>query len=99
LYRFKTFDSRECADDLRALEARVNAWMDEERPRIRIMCQTPIDAHILVSFVFEVVVEVVEQPAKAITAIPDLLQDTLETPPFDQNEPPPVHGKCHTREE
>jgi hypothetical protein len=93
VYRFKTFDSRDSADDLRSLEARVNAWMELDRPRIRLMCQTPIGSHVVLSFVFEVVAEVEDQPAQSVTAIPDVFQETMEDTPLDPNEPLPLDGK------
>jgi hypothetical protein len=92
VYRFKLFDSRDSADNLHSLEARVNAWMERERPRIRLMCQTPIGSHILLSFVFEVVAEIADQPAQAVTAVPDVFQETMEDTPLDPNEPPPLDG-------
>jgi hypothetical protein len=95
LYRFKTFDSRDSADDLHSLEARVNAWMDRDRPRIRLMCQTPIGNHVVLSFVFEVVTEIEDQPAQSITAVPDVFQETMDDTPLDPNEPPPLDGKSH----
>jgi len=36
-----------------ALEAMVNAWMEQEHPRIRHMCQSIRGEHILLSFVYE----------------------------------------------
>lgn len=53
MYRFKCFDSAVCGDSASALEAIVNAWMEEERPRIRYMAQTMRGEHILLSFVYE----------------------------------------------
>ena len=53
MYRFKGFDSAQCGDSMTALEAMVNAWMEEERPRIRHVCQTMRSEHILLSFVYE----------------------------------------------
>jgi hypothetical protein len=53
VYRFKAFDSAQCGDVLSTLEAIVNAWMEEERPRIRHMCQSMRGEHILLSFVYE----------------------------------------------
>lgn len=53
MYRFKGFDSAVCGDDMAALEAIVNAWMEGERPRIRHVCQTMRGQHILLSFVYE----------------------------------------------
>lgn len=53
MYRFKGFDSTECGDNLSALEAVVNAWMESEHPRIRHVCQSIRGEHILLSFVYE----------------------------------------------
>ena len=53
MYKFKGFDSAECGDSMFALEAMVNAWMEGEHPRVRHMCQTMRDNHILLSFVYE----------------------------------------------
>lgn len=53
LYRFKGFDSAECGDSMSALEAVVNAWMEEEHPRIRLVSQSMRGEHILLSFVYE----------------------------------------------
>ncbi len=88
MYRFKTFNSRDCDDDIQSLEASVNAWIETERPRIRLMSQTPFGTHILLSFVFEVISEIDDQPAITITAVPEAYHDTLEDTPFDPNEPP-----------
>ena len=53
MYKFKGFDSTQCGDDMSALEAVVNTWMEQEHPRIRHMCQTMRGEHILLSFVYE----------------------------------------------
>jgi hypothetical protein len=53
VYRFKGFDSAQCGDNMAALEAMVNAWMEEEYPRIRHMCQSMRGDHILLTFVYE----------------------------------------------
>jgi hypothetical protein len=53
VYRFKGFDSAQCGDNMSALEAIVNAWMEAEHPRIRHVCQTLRGNHILLSFVYE----------------------------------------------
>ncbi|HTI15549.1 MAG TPA: hypothetical protein VL461_13455 [Dictyobacter sp.] len=53
MYKFKGFDSTLCGDSMTALEAIINAWMDEERPRIRQMCQSIRGEHIILSFVYE----------------------------------------------
>jgi len=53
VYKFKGFDSTQCGDSMSTLEAVVNAWMEEEQPRVRHMCQTMRGEHILLSFVYE----------------------------------------------
>lgn len=53
VYKFKGFDSAQCEDSMSALETVVNAWMEEEHPRIRQMCQSVRGEHILLSFVYE----------------------------------------------
>ena len=88
MYRFKTFNSRDCNGDIQSLEASVNAWIEADRPRIRLMSQTPLGNYILLSFVVEIISEIDDQPAMTITAIPEMYQDTLEDTPFDPNEPP-----------
>lgn len=88
MYRFKTFHSGDCNGDIQSLEATVNAWMEATHPRIRLMCQTPIGNQILLSFVFEVVSVDEDQPAKAITAVPEVFQETLEDSTLDPDEPP-----------
>lgn len=95
MYRFKTFDSRDGVGDIAALEARVNTWIEHEHPRIRLMCQTPIANHILLSFVFEVATDIDDQIAKAATAVPDVFQETLEETELDPSEPPPINGEIN----
>ncbi len=92
MYRFKTFHSGDCNGDLQSLEAKVNAWIEADRPRIRLMCQTPIGNQILLSFVFEVISEVDDQPALSITAVPEVYQDMPEDTPLGPNEPPSISG-------
>jgi len=53
VYRYKGFDSAQCGDSIAALEGMINAWMEEERPRIRHVCQTMRGEHVLLSFVYE----------------------------------------------
>jgi hypothetical protein len=53
VYRFKGFDSEQCGDNMSALEAVVNAWMESDHPRIRHVCQSIRGEHILLSFVYE----------------------------------------------
>lgn len=88
MYQFKTFHSGDCNGDFQLLESRVNAWIAADHPRIRLMSQTPIANQILLSFVFEIISEVDDQPAISITAVPEIFQDTLEDTPLDPNEPP-----------
>ena len=92
MYRFKTFHSGDCNGDFQVLESRVNTWIEADHPRIRLMSQTVIDNQILLSFVFEIISEVDDQPAISITAVPEVFQDTLEDTPLDPNEPPPMNG-------
>ncbi len=90
MYQFKTFHSGDCNGDFQLLESRVNAWIAEEHPRIRLMSQTPIANQILLSFVFEVISEVDDQPAISITAVPEVFKDKVEDTTLDPNEPPAI---------
>ena len=63
MYRYKGFDSTQCEDDMSALEAIINAWMEIEHPRIRHVCQSMRGEHILLSFVYEVTREVEQSVA------------------------------------
>ena len=92
MYRFKAFDSRDGVGDIAALEAQVNAWIEHERPRIRLMSQTPVGNHILLSFVFEVATDIDDQLAKAATEVPEIFQENLEDAELDPSEPPPISG-------
>ncbi|HEY7348177.1 MAG TPA: hypothetical protein VH599_07625 [Ktedonobacterales bacterium] len=92
MYRFKTFHSGDCNGDFQLLEATINAWIETDHPRIRLMSQTPIGNQILFSFVFEIISEVDDQPAIAIAAVPEIFQDRLEDTPLDPNDPPPISG-------
>ncbi len=98
MYRFKLFHSGDCNGDIQLLEATINTWIEAERPRIRLMCQTPIGNEVLISFVFEVISEVDDQPAISITAVPEVFQDTLDDTPLDPNEPPPISSNLDTIE-
>lgn len=100
VYRFKGFDSAICGDSMAALEAIVNVWMDEERPRIRQMCQSMRGEHIVLSFVYESTQEL-EQRISAQTqtgitgGFPRLFHDDFvedrPTSPRIPATPPPVH--------
>ncbi|MBE3566036.1 MAG: hypothetical protein IMW90_09940 [Thermogemmatispora sp.] len=68
MYRYKGFDSAQCGDSISALEAAINAWMEAERPRIRHVCQSVLNNHILLSFVYEEMSELEQRlPAQAQT--------------------------------
>ncbi|HLX56014.1 MAG TPA: hypothetical protein VKR83_03235 [Ktedonobacteraceae bacterium] len=77
MYRFKGFDSAQCGDSMSALEAMVNAWMESEHPRIRHVCQSLRENHILLSFVYEDTRELEQRVAAqtAMTAIPRFFED------------------------
>ncbi len=103
VYRFKTFDSTVCGDDMALLETIVNAWMDEDRPRIRHMCQTvrgERGEHVLLSFVYEdshtLEQRVSVQTQTGITGgfpriFDDEIVDERPTTPRIPATPPPMH--------
>ena len=100
MYRFKAFDSAQCGDVMSTLEAMVNVWMEEERPRIRHMCQSVRGEHILLSFVYENAYEleqrVSSQAQKGNTGAFSRIfeNDSIEDPPTSPRipaTPPPVH--------
>jgi hypothetical protein len=80
-----------------ALEAMVNAWMEAEHPRIRHVCQSVRDDHILLSFVYEEMRELEERlPATQTTgAFPRFYdEDFIEerpTSPRIPATPPAMH--------
>jgi len=78
VYRFKGFDSTECGDNLSALEAVVNAWMESEHPRIRHVCQSIRGEHILLSFVYEEAHEIeqrISAQSQVTSALPRFYDD------------------------
>ena len=97
MYRFKCFDSAVCGDSASALEAVVNAWMDEDRPRIRDMCQTMRGEHILLSFVYEESRELEQRVAAQVQTKPlshffdDELMDDRPSSARIPIVPPPMH--------
>ncbi len=100
VYKFKGFDSAVCGDDMATLEAVVNAWMEEEHPRIRHMCQNIRDQHILLSFVYEDAHELEQRVAiqtqTGVTgAFPRIFDDEMSeempTSPRIPATPPPMH--------
>jgi hypothetical protein len=83
-----------------ALEVLVNAWMEEERPRIRHVCQTMRGEHILLSFVYEDTREleqrVASQTQTSVTGgfprfFDDDFADERPTTPRIPATPPPMH--------
>jgi hypothetical protein len=100
VYRFKGFDGAQCGDNMAALEAMVNAWMEEEHPRIRHMSQSVRADHILLCFVYEDTHElehrVSAQTQTGITGgFPKIFEeDYMEerpTSPRIPATPPPMH--------
>lgn len=100
MYRFKGFDSVVCGDSMSALEVLVNAWMEEERPRIRHVCQTMRGEHILLSFVYEDTREleqrIASQTQTGVTGgfprfFDDDFADERPTTPRIPATPPPMH--------
>lgn len=98
MYKFKGFDSAQCGDSMPALEAMVNAWMDEERPRIRHVCQNLRGTHILLSFVYEETREL-EQRVGLVTQTTGAMPRLFESDFVDERPtgaripatPPPSH--------
>jgi len=101
VYKFKGFDSIDCGDSMPALEAMVNAWMEAEQPRVRHMCQTMRDTHILLSFVYEdtreLEIRVATQAQTGVTgSFPRFFDDEVvgedrPTNPRIPATPPPMH--------
>ena len=97
MYRYKGFDSMQCEDDMSALEAIINAWMEIEHPRIRHVCQSMRGEHILLSFVYEVTREVEQRVATQSQS--SLVSRYFEDDYVDERPtgsripiaPPPVH--------
>ena len=97
MYRYKGFDSAQCGDSMSALEAMVNAWMEEERPRIRHVCQSMRGEHVLLSFVYEVTRELEHRASARVEsgALPRFFDDDFvdERPTGARipATPPPMH--------
>ena len=97
VYRFKGFDSAQCGDSISALETIVNAWMEEDHPRIRHMCQSIRGEHILLSFVYEETRELEQRVATQTQAValPRYFDDEyIEERPTSSRipaTPPPMH--------
>jgi len=100
VYRFKGFDSAQCGDNMSALEAVVNAWMESDHPRIRHVCQSMRGEHILLSFVYEEARELeqrVSAQAQTTSAMPRFFDDDYPeeqptNPRLPASQPPmPMH--------
>ncbi len=80
-----------------ALETMINAWMEEDHPRIRHVCQTMRGEHILLSFVYEETREVEQRVAtqsQAVTLSRFFDDDYIEERPTGSHipaTPPPMH--------
>lgn len=113
VYKFKGFDSTLCGDDMSTFEAMVNAWMEDEHPRIRHMCQSVRGEHILLSFVYEdtreleqriALQESVQNELTGITAgFPRIFDDELivedpATNPRIPATPPPMNVRAEDRQ-
>lgn len=97
MYRFKGFDSSQCGNSMAALETMVNAWMEEDHPRIRHMSQSVSDERILLSFVYEETHESEQRVATQTqaAALPRYYDDEyIEERPTSSRipaTPPPMH--------
>jgi hypothetical protein len=98
VYRFKGFDSAQCGDNMSALEAVINAWMESEHPRIRHVCQSMRGEHILLSFVYEDARELEQRivaQAQSTGSLPRFYDDEFveerPTNPRVPATPPPMH--------
>ena len=97
VYRFKGFDSAQCGNSMAALEVMVNAWMEEDHPRIRHVCQSMRGEDILLSFVYEETREMEQRVATQTqaAALPRFFDDEyLEERPTSSHipsTPPPMH--------
>lgn len=97
VYRFKGFDSAQCGNSMATLEATVNAWMEEDHPRIRHVCQSVRGEDILLSFVYEETREMEQRVATQTqaAALPRFFDDEYveERPASSRipSTPPPMH--------
>lgn len=98
VYRFKGFDSAQCGNSMAALESMVNAWMEEDHPRIRHVCQSVRGEDILLSFVYEETHEMEQRVATQTQAValPRFFDDDeyVEERPSSSRipaTPPPMH--------
>jgi hypothetical protein len=82
MYRYKGFDSATFGDDIERLECKVNEWMQQQRPRIRLMTQSPRGQHIVLSFVYEENSDSEGQLSRKV-AVPEVFERTLEDAELD----------------
>jgi hypothetical protein len=85
MFRYKGFDSAAFGDDLQRLEASVNEWMDKQRPRIRMMSQSPRGEHLVVSFVYENNNDSELRLSQRAT-VPEVFERTLDDADLDPQE-------------
>jgi hypothetical protein len=88
--KLKMFSSERWDDDVQRLEAAVNEWMERERPVILDVVQSPLGAHVLISFLFEHERESDKQDerhASAVAEVPEIFERTLEGSELDPADP------------
>jgi hypothetical protein len=85
MFRYKGFDSAQVGGDVARLEAIVNEWMQAQRPRIRLVAQSPRGNQVLLSFVYEDGSDVARDQARA-AAVPEAFEATLEDLELDPDE-------------
>ena len=85
MFRYKGFDSAQVGGDLARLEAIVNEWMQVQRPRIRLLAQSPRGDQIFLSFVYEEGSDV-ERDRVSTAAVPEVFEATLEDLDLDPDE-------------
>lgn len=65
MLHFKAFTSDTARGDIAALERMVNEWLDEVRPLVHTMAQSPHGAALVISFLYELEEEQRERVATA----------------------------------
>jgi hypothetical protein len=82
MFRYKGFDSAAVGGNIAQLESVVNDWMQQQRPRIRLMAQSPRGEYVIVSFVYEINGDIENELAKKV-AVPEVFERTLEEAELD----------------
>src|SRR5260370_38388727 len=90
--RLKMFSSERWDDDVQRLEAAVNEWMERERPVILDVVQSPLGAHVLISFLFEHEREADKQDERQASAVAEVAGG-FEGPP-EGSGPGPAAPRC-----